>query len=89
MVLYRVGCGLLEGIGQQELMIEEGECCCSGAQLHYGWVINVSLLLSRCVKRPLAEEYSPPCPDRGTCNGSNGVVEGKALSKSAGSFSGI
>ncbi|KAI1234421.1 hypothetical protein IHE44_0003471 [Lamprotornis superbus] len=32
--------------------------------------------ISRCVKLPLAEEYSPPCPDRGTCNGSNGVVEG-------------
>uniref|UniRef100_A0A8C0U2K4 Ubiquitin carboxyl-terminal hydrolase n=1 Tax=Cyanistes caeruleus TaxID=156563 RepID=A0A8C0U2K4_CYACU len=30
----------------------------------------------RCVKLPLAEEYSPPCPDRGTYNGSNGVVEG-------------
>uniref|UniRef100_A0A8C0Z866 Ubiquitin carboxyl-terminal hydrolase n=1 Tax=Cyanistes caeruleus TaxID=156563 RepID=A0A8C0Z866_CYACU len=32
--------------------------------------------ISRCVKLPLAEEYSPPCPDRGTYNGSNGVVEG-------------
>ncbi|NXE64439.1 UBP4 hydrolase, partial [Calcarius ornatus] len=32
--------------------------------------------ISRCVKLPLAEEYSSPCPDRGTCNGSNGVVEG-------------
>ncbi|NXU60290.1 UBP4 hydrolase, partial [Horornis vulcanius] len=32
--------------------------------------------ISRCVKLPLAEEYSPSCPDRGTCNGSNGVVEG-------------
>uniref|UniRef100_A0A803WG82 Ubiquitin carboxyl-terminal hydrolase n=1 Tax=Ficedula albicollis TaxID=59894 RepID=A0A803WG82_FICAL len=32
--------------------------------------------ISRCVKLPLAEEYSTPCPDRGTCNGSNGVVEG-------------
>ncbi|XP_017924045.1 ubiquitin carboxyl-terminal hydrolase 4 isoform X1 [Manacus vitellinus] len=32
--------------------------------------------ISRYVKLPLAEEYSTPCPDRGTCNGSNGVVEG-------------
>ncbi|XP_051667264.1 ubiquitin carboxyl-terminal hydrolase 4 isoform X2 [Manacus candei] len=32
--------------------------------------------ISRYVKLPLAEEYSAPCPDRGTCNGSNGVVEG-------------
>lgn len=68
---------------------DRGDCCCSGAQLQYGPVINVSLLFSRCVKLPLAEEYSPPCPDRGTCNGSNGLVEGKALSKSAGSFSAL
>ncbi|NXA33364.1 UBP4 hydrolase, partial [Eudromia elegans] len=32
--------------------------------------------ISRYVKLPLAEEYSPSCPDRGTCNGSNGVAEG-------------
>ncbi|XP_064931103.1 ubiquitin carboxyl-terminal hydrolase 4 isoform X1 [Columba livia] len=32
--------------------------------------------ISRYVKLPLAEEYSTPCPDKGTCNGSNGVVEG-------------
>uniref|UniRef100_A0A8C6JVI2 Ubiquitin carboxyl-terminal hydrolase n=1 Tax=Melopsittacus undulatus TaxID=13146 RepID=A0A8C6JVI2_MELUD len=30
----------------------------------------------RYVKLPLAEEYSTPCTDKGTCNGSNGVVEG-------------
>lgn len=65
---------------------DRGVCCCSGAQLQYGCVRNVSLLFSRCVKLPLAEEYSPPCPDRGTCNGSNGVVEGKALSKSVEAF---
>ncbi|XP_055563519.1 ubiquitin carboxyl-terminal hydrolase 4 isoform X3 [Falco biarmicus] len=32
--------------------------------------------ISRYVKPPLAEEYSTTCPDKGTCNGSNGVVEG-------------
>ncbi|XP_074952299.1 ubiquitin carboxyl-terminal hydrolase 4 isoform X2 [Phalacrocorax aristotelis] len=32
--------------------------------------------ISRYVKLPLAEEYSTSCPDKGTCNGSNGVVEG-------------
>ncbi|XP_065605504.1 ubiquitin carboxyl-terminal hydrolase 4 [Cyrtonyx montezumae] len=32
--------------------------------------------ISRYVKLPLAEEYSTPCPDRGTCNGSSGVAEG-------------
>ncbi|NWI13996.1 UBP4 hydrolase, partial [Crypturellus soui] len=32
--------------------------------------------ISRYVKLPLAEEYSPSCPDRGTCNGSNGMAEG-------------
>ncbi|XP_035750711.1 ubiquitin carboxyl-terminal hydrolase 4 [Egretta garzetta] len=32
--------------------------------------------ISRYVKLPLAEEYSTPCPDKRTCNGSNGVVEG-------------
>ncbi|XP_030357254.1 ubiquitin carboxyl-terminal hydrolase 4 isoform X3 [Strigops habroptila] len=32
--------------------------------------------ISRYVKLPLAEEYSTPCTDKGTCNGSNGVVEG-------------
>ncbi|KFQ25939.1 Ubiquitin carboxyl-terminal hydrolase 4, partial [Merops nubicus] len=32
--------------------------------------------ISRYVKLPLVEEYSVPCPDKGTCNGSNGVVEG-------------
>ncbi|XP_061864602.1 ubiquitin carboxyl-terminal hydrolase 4 isoform X2 [Colius striatus] len=32
--------------------------------------------ISRYVKLPLAEEYSTPCPDKGTCNGSSGVVEG-------------
>ncbi|XP_072731674.1 ubiquitin carboxyl-terminal hydrolase 4 isoform X2 [Ciconia boyciana] len=32
--------------------------------------------ISRYVKLPLVEEYSTPCPDKGTCNGSNGVVEG-------------
>ncbi|NXW41002.1 UBP4 hydrolase, partial [Nyctiprogne leucopyga] len=32
--------------------------------------------ISRYVKLPLAEECSAPCPDKGTCNGSNGVVEG-------------
>ncbi|OPJ80763.1 ubiquitin carboxyl-terminal hydrolase 4 isoform A [Patagioenas fasciata monilis] len=32
--------------------------------------------ISRYVKLPLAEEYSTPCPDKGTCNDSNGVVEG-------------
>ncbi|NXY45788.1 UBP4 hydrolase, partial [Ceuthmochares aereus] len=32
--------------------------------------------ISRYVKLPLAQEYSTPCPDRGNCNGSNGVVEG-------------
>ncbi|NWZ01677.1 UBP4 hydrolase, partial [Loxia curvirostra] len=37
--------------------------------------------ISRCVKLPLAEEYSPPCPDRGTCNGSNGVVEEEGKEK--------
>lgn len=68
---------------------DRGGCCCSDAQLQYGCVINVSLLFSRYVKLPLAEEYSPPCPDRGTCNGSNGVVEGKALSKFAGIFSAL
>ncbi|KAM6325660.1 ubiquitin carboxyl-terminal hydrolase 4 isoform 2-T2 [Podargus strigoides] len=31
--------------------------------------------ISRYVKLPL-EEYSTPCLDKGTCNGSNGVVEG-------------
>uniref|UniRef100_A0A8C3KYD7 Ubiquitin carboxyl-terminal hydrolase n=1 Tax=Calidris pygmaea TaxID=425635 RepID=A0A8C3KYD7_9CHAR len=31
--------------------------------------------ISRYVKLPL-EEYSAPCSDKGTCNGSNGVVEG-------------
>uniref|UniRef100_A0A663MDZ7 Ubiquitin carboxyl-terminal hydrolase n=2 Tax=Athene cunicularia TaxID=194338 RepID=A0A663MDZ7_ATHCN len=36
----------------------------------------VSEQISRYVKLPLAEEYSTPCPDKGTCNGSNGVVEG-------------
>ncbi|NXE27347.1 UBP4 hydrolase, partial [Ardeotis kori] len=30
---------------------------------------------SRYVKLPL-EEYSTPCPDKGSCSGSNGVVEG-------------
>ncbi|NXA01757.1 UBP4 hydrolase, partial [Nesospiza acunhae] len=37
--------------------------------------------ISRCVKLPLAEEYSPPCPDRGTCNGSNGMVEEEGKEK--------
>ncbi|XP_009694331.1 PREDICTED: ubiquitin carboxyl-terminal hydrolase 4-like, partial [Cariama cristata] len=32
--------------------------------------------ISRYVKLPLVEEYSTPCPDKGTCNGSNGVAEG-------------
>ncbi|NXC49352.1 UBP4 hydrolase, partial [Penelope pileata] len=32
--------------------------------------------ISRYVKLPLAEEYSAPCPDKGTCGGSNGVAEG-------------
>ncbi|OXB78629.1 UNVERIFIED_CONTAM: hypothetical protein H355_002594 [Colinus virginianus] len=32
--------------------------------------------ISRYVKLPLAEEYSTPCPDGGTCNGSSGVAEG-------------
>ncbi|KAM9654437.1 ubiquitin carboxyl-terminal hydrolase 4 isoform 2-T6 [Morphnus guianensis] len=32
--------------------------------------------ISRYVKLPLAEEYPTTCPDKGTCNGSNGVVEG-------------
>ncbi|XP_074009003.1 ubiquitin carboxyl-terminal hydrolase 4 isoform X2 [Numenius arquata] len=32
--------------------------------------------ISRYVKLPLVEEYSTPCSDKGTCNGSNGVVEG-------------
>ncbi|XP_075289205.1 ubiquitin carboxyl-terminal hydrolase 4 isoform X2 [Opisthocomus hoazin] len=32
--------------------------------------------ISRYVKLPLGEEYSTPCPGKGTCNGSNGVVEG-------------
>ncbi|NWJ08362.1 UBP4 hydrolase, partial [Crypturellus undulatus] len=32
--------------------------------------------ISRYVKLPLAEEYSPSCPDRGTCNGSNSMAEG-------------
>uniref|UniRef100_A0A8B9NM06 Ubiquitin carboxyl-terminal hydrolase n=1 Tax=Accipiter nisus TaxID=211598 RepID=A0A8B9NM06_9AVES len=30
----------------------------------------------RYVKLPLTEEYPTTCPDKGTCNGSNGVVEG-------------
>ncbi|XP_054022957.1 ubiquitin carboxyl-terminal hydrolase 4 [Dryobates pubescens] len=32
--------------------------------------------ISRYVKLPLAEESSTPCQDKGTCNGSSGVVEG-------------
>jgi len=52
-------------------------------------VINIFPLFSRYVKLPLGEEYSTPCPGKGTCNGSNGVVEGKGLSESAGSFSAI
>ncbi|CAM9355137.1 unnamed protein product [Bubo scandiacus] len=36
----------------------------------------VSEQIGRYVKLPLAEEYSAPCTDKGTCNGSNGVVEG-------------
>ncbi|KAM9534153.1 ubiquitin carboxyl-terminal hydrolase 4 isoform 3-T3 [Guaruba guarouba] len=32
--------------------------------------------ISRYVKLPLAEEYSATCTGKGTCNGSNGVVEG-------------
>ncbi|NXF38230.1 UBP4 hydrolase, partial [Nyctibius bracteatus] len=32
--------------------------------------------ISRYVKLPLAEEYSTPCPDKGTCNGSSGAVDG-------------
>uniref|UniRef100_A0A8B9NRG0 Ubiquitin carboxyl-terminal hydrolase 4 n=1 Tax=Accipiter nisus TaxID=211598 RepID=A0A8B9NRG0_9AVES len=32
--------------------------------------------ISRYVKLPLTEEYPTTCPDKGTCNGSNGVVEG-------------
>ncbi|XP_032050129.1 ubiquitin carboxyl-terminal hydrolase 4 [Aythya fuligula] len=32
--------------------------------------------ISRYVKLPLAEEYSTPCSDKGTCNGSSGVAEG-------------
>ncbi|NWX91968.1 UBP4 hydrolase, partial [Nothoprocta pentlandii] len=32
--------------------------------------------ISRYVKLPLTEEYSPSCPDRATCNGSSGVAEG-------------
>ncbi|XP_010086020.1 PREDICTED: ubiquitin carboxyl-terminal hydrolase 4, partial [Pterocles gutturalis] len=32
--------------------------------------------ISRYVKLPFMEEYCTPCPDKGTCNGSNGVVEG-------------
>ncbi|XP_069721653.1 ubiquitin carboxyl-terminal hydrolase 4 isoform X2 [Phaenicophaeus curvirostris] len=32
--------------------------------------------ISRYVKLPLAQEYCTPCPDKGNCNGSNGVVEG-------------
>ncbi|NXK46864.1 UBP4 hydrolase, partial [Chauna torquata] len=39
----------------------------------YGVVLEQ---ISRYVKLPLAEEYSMPCSDKGTCNGSNGVVEG-------------
>nr|XP_009671394.1 PREDICTED: ubiquitin carboxyl-terminal hydrolase 4 [Struthio camelus australis] len=33
--------------------------------------------ISRYVKLPSAEEFSTPCPDRGTCNGSSGVAEGE------------
>ncbi|XP_054243396.1 ubiquitin carboxyl-terminal hydrolase 4 isoform X2 [Indicator indicator] len=32
--------------------------------------------ISRYVKLPLVEESSTPCQDKGTCNGSNGMVEG-------------
>ncbi|XP_053932080.1 ubiquitin carboxyl-terminal hydrolase 4 isoform X2 [Cuculus canorus] len=32
--------------------------------------------ISRYVKLPLAQEYCAPCPDKGNCNGSNGVFEG-------------
>ncbi|XP_049683070.1 ubiquitin carboxyl-terminal hydrolase 4 isoform X1 [Accipiter gentilis] len=32
--------------------------------------------ISRYVKLPLTEEYPTTCPDKGTCNGSSGVVEG-------------
>ncbi|KAM8994600.1 ubiquitin carboxyl-terminal hydrolase 4 isoform 3-T3 [Ara ararauna] len=32
--------------------------------------------ISRYVKLPLVEEYSATCTGKGTCNGSNGVVEG-------------
>ncbi|XP_065542960.1 ubiquitin carboxyl-terminal hydrolase 4 isoform X2 [Lathamus discolor] len=39
----------------------------------YGVVLEQ---ISRYVKLPLAEEYSTPCTDKGTCSGSNGVVEG-------------
>ncbi|XP_029899537.1 ubiquitin carboxyl-terminal hydrolase 4 isoform X2 [Aquila chrysaetos chrysaetos] len=39
----------------------------------YGVVLEQ---ISRYVKLPLAEEYPTTCPGKGTCNGSNGVVEG-------------
>uniref|UniRef100_A0A8B9GCK2 Ubiquitin carboxyl-terminal hydrolase n=1 Tax=Amazona collaria TaxID=241587 RepID=A0A8B9GCK2_9PSIT len=39
----------------------------------YGVVLEQ---ISRYVKLPLAEEYSAACTGKGTCNGSNGVVEG-------------
>ncbi|KAM4653992.1 ubiquitin carboxyl-terminal hydrolase 4 isoform 3-T3 [Amazona ochrocephala] len=38
----------------------------------YGVVLEQ---ISRYVKLPLAEEYSAACTGKGTCNGSNGVVE--------------
>lgn len=62
---------------------------CYDVQPRYDCVINTFPLFSRYVKLPLAEEYSTPGPDKGTCNGSNGVVEGKVLSKLAGSFSAL
>lgn len=54
-------------------------CSCSEVQLCYDCVIKIWPLFSRYVKLPLAEEYSTPCSDKGTCNGSSGVAEGKAF----------
>jgi len=46
-------------------------------------------LFSRYVKLPVAEEYSAPCPDRGACNGSSSVAEGKVFSELLGSVSAL
>lgn len=68
--------------GDWRARTDDGErCYCSDVQLWYDCVINVYPLFSRYVKLPLTEEYPTTCPDKGTCNGSNGVVEGKVLSK--------